>query len=483
MTLMVIARLDRLGMRVGREQLVGARLAVMLAGLVSGAVIMPVVGDANAARSRATVGRVATHAATSAVTEAREPILATLDGPSGARLFYVDPISLQETGRRSLQLGFFWGDHARSPGGSLLAVSRNDSPALRFVRLPALRPAGGMTFHSGLSVSLIAWPAPRLLYALLDASPSEILAIDPIARRVLWRRALAGSMLDVQPAAGGVVVLGAPADRIGAATIAFVNARGSLRSVTLTGIQAGVRRNPGARDYAATVRSPGLAVAAGGAGAGGAVWTGGTGAAGNGGGAVNGSAGDARAYVVGAGEPVAQVDLASMRVSYHGGSATAAKAVSGPMRQAIWLGGGELAVTGSDLRTATDGQGNATVSATASGLALIDTRTWVSRRLLRGAAAEISAGGSLLAFGSEAGQESPARRRAGTGVWIYRREGARVRHVLGRAAVIWAQAQGGLAYLWLVNANGANDRVAVVDAATGHVLARETRSLVLLATT
>ena len=200
MTMMVVARLDRLGVRVVHARFFVARLAVVLAALVSGAVT--VVARANAGVA-ASVGWAARHAATSPVAAVRRPILATLDGPSGARLFYADPISLKQTGSRSLQLGFFWGDYARSPGGSLLALSRNDSPALRFVRLPALQPAGGMTFDAGQSVSLIAWPAPRLLYALLDASPEEVLAIDPIARRVLWRRALAGSMLDASPRPAG----------------------------------------------------------------------------------------------------------------------------------------------------------------------------------------------------------------------------------------------------------------------------------------
>lgn len=86
----------------------------------------------------------------------REPLLATRDSGSSSRLFYVDPVSLRPLGTRSLRLDFHWGDFARSPDGSLLALSRNDAPELRFVRLGELRLAGAMRFPNGTFVRLLA---------------------------------------------------------------------------------------------------------------------------------------------------------------------------------------------------------------------------------------------------------------------------------------------------------------------------------------
>jgi hypothetical protein len=70
---------------------------------------------------------------------------------------------------------------------------------LRFVRLRGLRFVGAMTLQGGQFVQLVAWPSPHLLSALLG---SQVLGIDPAARRVLWRRSINGSVVDVESAAG-----------------------------------------------------------------------------------------------------------------------------------------------------------------------------------------------------------------------------------------------------------------------------------------
>ena len=372
---------------------------------------------------------------------AREPLLATRDSASSSRLFYVDPVSLRPLAGRSLRLGFHWGDFVRSPDRSLLSLSRNDRPELRFVRLDGLRFAGAMTFAGGQFVQLVAWPSPHLLLALLDSSPGRVLAIDPSARKVLWRRSIGGSVLDVERSPAGVVVLAAPAGRIGPARIAAICADGSVRSVVLDRVLAGFHRKQGSQDFIGKVRTPGLAVDPAGK----------------------------RAYVVGAGEPVAQVDLASMRVSYHGGSRTAAKAVSGPRRQATWLGNGMLAVAGTDSSVRSDSQGNVQQTVTPSGLVLIDTRTWTSRMLQPDADTTITAGGSLLAYDSS--YISATNTRTGSGLTVYSLDGTPRRHLLGRTPISGVQAQGGLAYVWLPGQDG---RVDVVDPASGRVLATAT---------
>ena len=112
-----------------------------------------------------------------------------------------------------------------------------------------------------------------------------------------------------------------------------------------------------------------------------------------------------RAYVIGAGEPFAEVDLAAMTVAYHGagaGSRSLAKAVNGPERTATWLGNGLIAVTGSDAHSvvgAKDGQSFEHVWWTPAGLTLVDTKDWSSRLIDPNATSVEVANGLLLATG------------------------------------------------------------------------------------
>ncbi len=386
--------------------------------------------------------------ARSSTTTARQPLLATRDGTTASRLFYADPVSLQPIPARSLHLDFHWGDFLRSPNGSLLALSRNDAPELRFVRLHGLRFAGAMSFTEGQFVRLVSWPSPHLLLALVDSS--QVLAIDPTARKVLWRRSIDGSVIDIQPAPGGVVALAAPAARIGPSRIVVLGTDGSRRSVLLERVLAGFHRNQSWQDFTGTIRTPGLAVDAGGK----------------------------RAYVVGASEPVAQIDFASMRVSYHGGDRGLAKAARGPRRQATWLGNGLLAVSGTDSSISTDVQSKVQESITPSGLVLINTRTWTSRSVQRNADTATTVDRLLLAYRS--GYDSGTNARVGSGLTIYRLDGRPFAHILGRTPISRVQVQGGLAYAWLTRGSGPSDQVAVVDLRSGRILARETRSIVLL---
>jgi len=381
---------------------------------------------------------------------ARQPILATLDTASTSRLFYVDPVSLRPIGARSLGLDFHWGDFTRSPEGALLVLSSNDAPELRFVRLPGMRFVGSMTFTDGQFVRLVAWPSPHLLLALLDSSPERVLAIDPSTRKVLWRRSVDGTVVDIQAAPGRVVVLAAPANKIGPARIVVIGTGGSVRSVVLERVLAGFHHKQGSQDFIAKNRTPGLAID---------------------------PAGE-RAYVVGADEPVAQIGLASMRVRYHGGLRVPAKAVSGPLRQATWLGNGMLAVSGTDSSISTDAQGNVKQDTAPAGLLLINTHSWTSRSLQPNAEATITAGSSLLAYRS--GYDSATKTRAGSGLTIYSLDGTPRVHLLAHTSIDWVQSQGGLAYVWLTNPNGLADHVVVIDPGSGRILARETRSITLL---
>jgi hypothetical protein len=378
---------------------------------------------------------------------ARKPLLATRDIGPAAQLYFADPISLRPLGARSLRLGFHWGDFARSPDGSMLALSRNDAAELRFVHLRGrLRFAGSMTFQ-GSFVRLLAWPSAHRLLVLRDPAPQRVLAIDPIAQKVLWQRSIGGSVLNVERSRDLSVALIAPSERIGPATLITIGLDGSLRSVELDRIFAGFQRDASSSDPVAETRLPGFAVDPDGN----------------------------RAFVNGDGNPVAQVDLAAMSVTYHGPTRTLAKAVSGPQRQAIWLSNGMLAVVGSDSSVRRDPQGNVSQAVTASGLLLIDTRTWAARMLQEDAAGAMAIGGSLLAYGSS--YDSASRTRTGFGLTIYGLDGTRRVHLFGRTPIDSVEAQGGFGYVWLPDRAG---HVVVIDPKSGRVLANVTRPSIAL---
>jgi hypothetical protein len=167
----------------------------------------------------------------------RAPVLATTSSPGFSRLFLADPVSLRPLAGKSLRLGFNWGDFARSPDGSLLALSRNDRAELRFVHLGRMRLTGTMKF-SGQFVRPVAWFSPRLLLALLVAPFARALAIDPSSRKVLWRRSIEGTIQKVERSSHGLVLLVAPAERIGPATLVTIGADGELQSVVLARVFA-----------------------------------------------------------------------------------------------------------------------------------------------------------------------------------------------------------------------------------------------------
>jgi hypothetical protein len=367
----------------------------------------------------------------------RPPVLGTISNTLGSsRLFLADPVSLRPLAGKSLRLGFNWGDFARSPDGSLLVLSRNDRPELRFVRLGKLRLAGAMKF-SGQFVRPVAWFSPRLLLALVDAPSARAIAIDPSSRRVLWQRSIEGTIQKVERSSHRLVLLVAPADRIGPATLVTIGADGELRSVVLTRVFAGFERDQNPEDFVGRTRSPGLAV----------------------------DAGASRAYVVGEAEPIAEVDLTVMSVTYHGSSRTFAKAVSGPERVATWLGNDMLAVAGADASVTTDAQGRMKQTRTPSGLFLIDTRTWALRLIQPDAAAATVVGRSLLGYGT--GYDS-AGAITGSGLTIYSLDGTPRSRLFGRTPIWDVRAQGGLAYAF---AAGREGRVLVVDAGAGRMLA------------
>jgi hypothetical protein len=191
-----------------------------------------------------------------------------------------------------------------------------------------------------------------------------------------------------------------------------------------------------------------------------------------------------RAFVVAADQPVAEVDLASLRVTDHAprqpvgwlgrlagwlAPSAQAKAASGPARQACWLGGGLLAVAGFEARVRTDAGGQMQNEQVPAGVKLLEVHGWTVR-LLDAQASQVSyQGGRLLSFGGAwSGTE---QRWHGAGLGVYGPGGRRPLHLFGTRFVADVRVNGDLAYVALPESDG-DTAAAIVDLRTGRVLAQ-----------
>lgn len=237
---------------------------------------------------------------------------------------------------------------------------------VELVDLERGRRMASLDFGGRSTVSHVAWPRPDRLIAL--AGPFEApraITVSVPGGRVVGARPLGGRPWVSEATSLGMVVLAAPGDRIGIATLVLANPDGGMLRVPLPRIRAGF-------DEVGPVRmarqvTPGLAVDAAGG----------------------------RAYVVAANEPlVAEVDLASGTATYHrlrggGGAAgpVAAKGLAyGAFRTARWIGDGTIAVSGELTRTRPDRRRaarrlRAVTRTDPYGLRLIRTADWTATTL------------------------------------------------------------------------------------------------------
>ncbi len=311
-----------------------------------------------------------------------------------------------------------------SPGGTRLAVAA-EGHELRVVNVRRLRLALRLPLEGG-AVGGLAWLAPPRLLAVQEEAGSgrqRLLTVDLTGGRVTATQPLGGSVVDMALAGRRLVLLIAPAQKIGPARLVVAESDGRLAFVPL-GIVAGSRLLPG-RGHRAHELLPGLAVD---------------------------PAGD-RAFVS---DPAAvvEVDLRRLTASRHllrqPGRALArrAKRIEGWWRLARWLDDGLLAVAGSDT------EGGRTRPA---GLSLVDTRTWTVRVLDPDANSFVTASGLLLAVGP-------------TGLAAFGVDGElRFRLFEGKPAWV-VQVYGGLAYVDAPLGGAASQPLRVVDLRQGRVI-------------
>jgi hypothetical protein len=387
------------------------------------------------------------------------PVWAIVGDP-GRLLVQLDPRTLRPLPGRRLALSDTVGGHAWSPDRATLALGDNDQDALYLIDARRMRALGKMWLDVPSPAQWIGWLGPRRLLAVVDhplgdpgtePGDSGVVLVDPLARRALHRQNLHSRVHAVAFAGDRAVLLTGPTDGIGMASLAVVDDRGAVRTVPLRAISVGYKEPAEhTSDSVTEQRLAGLAVDPAGG----------------------------RAFVVGAGTPIAEVDLASLRVAYHGLSqpisllrrlagwfvpAAEAKLVTGPMRQACWLGGGVLAVWGFDVKAGAQ----STVDDTPSGLKLVDTRGWTVRQVHPEATVVRWRGGRLLAAGVRwYDQERPG----GIGLTVYGPGDRRPLRFFKDRPVHEVHVNGDLAYAVDWGSDARKSEVAVVDLRAGRVL-------------
>lgn len=364
---------------------------------------------------------------------ARPPFLAVVQrsGNHPAVLARLDPLTLRPVSRQVV-VGEYHDAWSRSPDGSRIALGRGgqgigvsiaDLRTMRLVR----------QVRTGIAAEALGWLAPRRLVAALQRGGTVL--VDPDTGRTV-RRWPSFSFPDASaPVRHGLVMLfprlrkagiGVPLARVsGTMRLAIVDAPGRLRSVVLERIRLGVRV---LRNGFELADRAGLAV----------------------------DPARGRAYVFAAGAPVAEVDLRSLRVSYH-----RLPFLFGPrnaparLRRALWLGQGRVAVVGRDFVSA---RGEEPVGAT-----VVDTASWSWRTLDRGASSAAYAAGRLVVNGAR------------IGVRAYALDGRRVFSLLERRRVLDVWFAAGRAYVRTPSA------VEILDVGSGKVVGRVAPRVELLA--
>jgi hypothetical protein len=377
-----------------------------------------------------------------------KPLLGMLMLPDTAVILaHLDPLTLEPRSRR-VEVGEYHEAWSLSPDRSHVALGisspgRRARSGIMIVDLEAMKVVRAV--DTGVFAAALAWLAPRRLVAGLgrafvtrgQAPPGGTVLVDPHTGKILRRWA---DLSDPQASArtgDGLVMLfpGPPTatpEATAAARLAVVDARGRVRSVTLERIRLAFRDG-------VQWDEAGLAV----------------------------DPARARAYVFAAEAPAAEIDLRTMRVSYHHVEALLeaprelnesepqpSGALNWRFRRALWLGDGRILVFGSDF-IATGGE---ELAAIAAGATLVDTRTWSACVLdERGGGAALVAG-KVLVYG----RGDPAS----GGLRAYTTRGSQAFRLLDRDDVAHVQAAGRLAYVRTRTA------VYVVDVTSGKVVTR-----------
>jgi hypothetical protein len=389
----------------------------------------------------------------SAASSERSMVFGLLWKGERAALARLDARTLRPVGRR-IEVGG-GGSQRLSPSRRILVAASAvvDDPStaswrseLSLVDARKLRRLGRLRLRASGLVSDIVWYRPERFVVLLD-DPARVVAVDRRPLRARAARPLGGTVVATDAKAGRLVVLLAPDRSIGPSRLAIVESDGRVRLLELGEIHSGWKPVKLADGTPTTrQRIPGLAV----------------------------SPDGERAVVVPAGNRIADVELDSLRVSYHELSEPAsllsrlsdwlepeadAKTVDGPDRFARWIGNDQVAVTGTTYPGVLDGG----IDAARTGLRLIDTSDWSVRTLAKEAAAIVVACDLVLAYAWPT-----SARDDGIGLRAYGPDGKQRFYLFGNQPLDWVEP--GCPYAYVPRHGGT--RFDVVDLRSGRVVAR-----------
>jgi hypothetical protein len=399
-------------------------------------------------------------ATTAATARAGGPLVGVISSDNmAAELARLDPRTLRPLPGDRLNLTGSWPMMAVAPNRST-AVLGSETGDLTVIDLVHLRRLGAVkTDLPGAAAFGWGWVGPSrlLLIGTSHEAATEVLAVDVSARRVVRQQRFGGVVQGYARLPHGLALLVTPANEIGRARLVVSDANAGLRAVTLAEINAGFKQFDDTDGSGPRMEQAVPGIAADPAGR--------------------------NVYVVPGAGPVAEVEVASLAVTYHrlGRSASPwqrlarwwtppaeAKILSGPSRNALWLDQGQLAVTGYD------GSAKGHHREIPSGLELIDTTKWTVRQVDRHSSSAMLAAGRLMAFGTAFGTGRDGANQ-GYGLTLYGPGDRRPVHRVGVKQVGWIQANGDLAYVQLMDANLSDvEGYAVVDLRSGRLLHKGT---------
>jgi hypothetical protein len=141
----------------------------------------------------------------------------------GIELVRLDRRTLQPASKRRVLVGKSLGGWALSPDGRRLAIGVEEALGLRIVETARMRRLGQVGTRNG-QIRALAWLTPN---RIVGVEETGIFVIDPEARRLVHARATRGNVFGVARTREALVLLLAPDDGIGPATLALLDATGA----------------------------------------------------------------------------------------------------------------------------------------------------------------------------------------------------------------------------------------------------------------
>jgi hypothetical protein len=385
--------------------------------------------------------RDASTATTEPTSSSSKYVLAGRSAGAHTEIFWADSLTLEPVDSYAVPIPFFYSVAELAPEGDLAAVGGSEQGVIQLVDLKRMRPLRTVELGAGEFVERLHWARPDLLLASLGGLPSQAVAVDPTTGTLLSSKGLGGTMVASWPAGDALAFLVAPTEGIGPARVARFDGS-SVSSVELGEIQVGYHsEGETSEDFRTRQQIPGFAVDPSGT----------------------------RALVVPAGNRVAEVDLATMDVTYHDLAepvsllgrlrswlepAAEAKLMDGPGRSAVWLPNGLVAVSGVDYSTNGD-----TLEADFVGLSLIDPADWSVNQVSDLPGSVAFREGALLGSAWEEGSDHQM-------LEVFGPDGE-LRFRLDREGVDFSQTSGG--YLYASSYDGT--RWEIIDLGTGELVA------------